>query len=73
MSSGFGVVVAVLGFGEREAGLDLQGLPDCVASVRGFFGPAAGPGALHRGAYAGGDPADRRHTYPEVPIRVRLL
>ena len=33
----------MLGFGEREARVDLQGLPDCVASVRGFFGSAAGP------------------------------
>jgi hypothetical protein len=37
------VVVAVLGFGEREAGVDLRGLPGCVAGVRGFFGSAAGP------------------------------
>ena len=29
--------------------------------------------ALDRGVCAGGGPADRCHTYPEVLIRVRLL
>ena len=63
MSSGFGVVVAVLGFGEREAGVDLQGLPGCVTSVRGFFGPTAG---LARSIVAFALEAIRRSP-PHVP------